>query len=134
VADANGSGSGKDTSASQLRTNRTEQPSSDSWASVARTDGKIASSDMADAMCQRRAGLRDELGEPGSSGQGRADCPEDGDSWWTRDPAEPSGTTEPELGRVAHGVAYRVDRLRAIGNGQVPAVAAMAWTILTGPK
>ena len=31
-------------------------------------------------------------------------------------------------------LADRVDRLRAIGNGQVPAVAAMAWTILTGPK
>ena len=89
---------------------------------------------LANAMCQRGTGLRHELGEPGSSGQGRADCPEDGDSWWTRDPAEPIGTTEPELGRVAHGVAYRVDRLRAIGNGQVPAVAAMAWTILTGPK
>ena len=38
--------------------------------------------------------------------------------------------TEPQLGRVAHGVAYRVDRLKAIGNGQVPAVAALAWGIL----
>lgn len=34
---------------------------------------------------------------------------------------------EPRLGRVAHGVANRVDRLRAIGNGQVPRVAAAAW-------
>lgn len=34
------------------------------------------------------------------------------------------------LGRVAHGVAHRVDRIRAIGNGQVPAVAATAWRIL----
>jgi len=39
---------------------------------------------------------------------------------------------EPELGRVAHRVAHRVDRLKAIGNGQVPAVAAAAWTILSG--
>ena len=39
--------------------------------------------------------------------------------------------TEPQLGRVAHGVANRVDRLKAIGNGQVPAVAALAWEILT---
>ena len=36
------------------------------------------------------------------------------------------------MGRVAHGVASRVDRLRAIGNGQVPAVAALAWRILAG--
>jgi hypothetical protein len=27
-------------------------------------------------------------------------------------------------------VANRVDRLRAIGNGQVPSVAALAWSIL----
>jgi DNA (cytosine-5)-methyltransferase 1 len=43
-------------------------------------------------------------------------------SWWA---------TEPDVGRVAHGVAARVDRLKAIGNGQVPAVAALAWRILT---
>jgi hypothetical protein len=28
-------------------------------------------------------------------------------------------------------VASRVDRLKAIGNGQVPAVAATAWKLLT---
>ena len=38
---------------------------------------------------------------------------------------------EPELGRVAHGVAHRVDRLKAIGNGQVPRVASTAWQILS---
>ena len=42
--------------------------------------------------------------------------------------------TEPALGRVAHGVANRVDRLKAIGNGQVPQVAATAWNILTQHK
>ena len=39
---------------------------------------------------------------------------------------------EPNVGRVANGVANRVDRLKAIGNGQVPQVAATAWRILTG--
>ena len=43
-------------------------------------------------------------------------------AWWA---------TEPDVGRVAHGVAARVDRLKAIGNGQVPAVAALAWNILS---
>jgi DNA (cytosine-5)-methyltransferase 1 len=42
--------------------------------------------------------------------------------WWE---------TEPGLGRVANGVADRVDRLKAIGNGQVPAVAATAFNILS---
>ena len=43
-------------------------------------------------------------------------------SWWS---------TEPAMGRVADGVAARVDRLKAIGNGQVPLCAATAWRILT---
>jgi DNA (cytosine-5)-methyltransferase 1 len=41
--------------------------------------------------------------------------------WWS---------VEPNVGRVAHGVAVRVDRLKAIGNGQVPLCAATAWRIL----
>ena len=41
--------------------------------------------------------------------------------WWS---------VEPNVGRVAHGVAARVDRLKAIGNGQVPLCAATAWRIL----
>lgn len=40
---------------------------------------------------------------------------------------------ESRLGRVAHGVANRVDRCVSIGNGQVPAVAALAWVTLGGP-
>lgn len=38
--------------------------------------------------------------------------------------------TEPDVGRVVNGMANRVDRLKAIGNGQVPRVAATAWEIL----
>jgi DNA (cytosine-5)-methyltransferase 1 len=38
---------------------------------------------------------------------------------------------EPNVGRVADGVAARVDRLKAIGNGQVPLCAAEAWRILS---
>ena len=45
------------------------------------------------------------------------------DSWWG---------AEPNVGRVANGVAARVDRLKAIGNGQVPRVAATAFTMMSG--
>lgn len=41
--------------------------------------------------------------------------------WWT---------AEPDVDRVAYGVADGVDRLGALGNGQVPAVAATAFRIL----
>jgi DNA (cytosine-5)-methyltransferase 1 len=43
--------------------------------------------------------------------------------WWE---------SEPDVGRVANGVAHRVDRLKALGNGQVPRCAATAWRMLTG--
>jgi len=42
--------------------------------------------------------------------------------WWE---------AEPDVGRVADGVASRVDRLRCIGNGQVPEVVRLAWRTLT---
>ena len=48
-------------------------------------------------------------------------------NWWATDPAD---AIESSVGRVANGVAARVDRLKAIGNGQVPAVAATAWGLL----
>lgn len=53
-------------------------------------------------------------------------------TWWDRDPADQDGAFESQLGRVADGVANRVDRLKAIGNGQVPLVAATAFKLLKG--
>lgn len=50
--------------------------------------------------------------------------------WWRHDPADEDGAAESLLGRVAYGVANRVDRLKAIGNGQVPLVAATAFNFL----
>lgn len=60
------------------------------------------------------------LGRPGNYHDGRAETDDCGE-WWS---------AEPDVGRVAHRVAARVDRLKAIGNGQVPAVAATAFRIL----
>lgn len=42
-------------------------------------------------------------------------------SWWG---------TEPNMGRVANGVANGMDRNRALGNSVVPLVAAYAWRVL----
>jgi DNA (cytosine-5)-methyltransferase 1 len=38
--------------------------------------------------------------------------------------------SEPNMGRVVNGVAARVDRLKAIGNGQVSRVVSTAWKLL----
>ena len=43
--------------------------------------------------------------------------------WWE---------TEPSMGRVVNGMASRVDRIKALGNGQVPLQAAVAWKLLGG--
>jgi DNA (cytosine-5)-methyltransferase 1 len=51
--------------------------------------------------------------------------------WWVREPESTPRTNQPELGGVAYGMASRVDRLKAIGNGQVPLCAATAWKLLT---
>jgi len=42
-------------------------------------------------------------------------------AWWAN---------EPNIPRVAKGMADRVGRLKALGNGQVPATVATAWHIL----
>lgn len=42
-------------------------------------------------------------------------------AWWR---------AAPDVSRVADGVAHRMDRHKGAGNGQVPRVAAAAWSIL----
>ena len=64
---------------------------------------------------------RERGGLPGRIYQEHADLSRP--DWWQ---------SEPGVERVADGMVNRVDRLKAIGNGQVPAVAALAWQILSG--
>jgi len=52
-------------------------------------------------------------------------------NWWQTEPRNVPRITQRNLGRVADGMAARVDRLKAIGNGQVPLCAATAWRILS---
>jgi len=54
------------------------------------------------------------------------------ESWRTSSRTLQWWASEPNVDRVADGVAARVDRLKAIGNGQVPLCAATAWNILKG--
>ena len=45
------------------------------------------------------------------------------ESWWA---------TEPNVGRVAHGVSQRVDRIKSLGNSVVPLQVKTAFEILIG--
>ena len=63
------------------------------------------------------------MGEAQAGDNHRGGAQDGRGEWWA---------IEPAVGRVAHGVANRVDRLAAIGNGQVPAVAATAFRMLAG--
>ncbi len=56
--------------------------------------------------------------QPGGQGFGAK-------QWWE---------TEPNVGRMVNGLAAGMDRLKAIGNGQVPLCAATAWRILSDQK
>ena len=76
--------------------------------------------------------------------RGWGDGPADSGSPWRIDPADVGHAVradgdgyeldpwlaEPYVGRVATGVAARVGRLRALGNGQVPQTMAAAFTLL----
>lgn len=68
-------------------------------------------------------------GVPASPGR------ETGRTWRQREPLPWNRdwpiTSEPVLARGADGVADRLDRLKSIGNGQVPAVVVRAWQELT---
>lgn len=50
----------------------------------------------------------------------------------TRRGAYPHWPAEPGLVRMVHGVPHRVDRIRCLGNAQVPRVAAAAFALLKG--
>ena len=78
--------------------------------------------DVSDTNSQRLPQLHN-APQPVDKGQSTWCAIERGNTteWWA---------SEPNVGRVAYGVANRVDRLKAIGNGQVPQVAALAWQIL----
>jgi len=81
-----------------------------------RNSGTGDSPDVADPNRQRPYPMEDEQ-ELEGAGEGEL-CPVQSRSnwrnWWA---------TEPDVGRVAHGISSRVDRLKGLGNAVVPQVA-----------
>jgi len=81
-----------------------------------------------------------EAGRAFDGGEGNA-------GWWKSEPGlggmvdeladrlDIHGTPEPgSVARVATGIPKRADRLKAIGNGQVPAALVLAWNTLYAPS
>ena len=66
-----------------------------------------------------------------SDNDGKLLRPVNAEARWLQELGESIWKDYPESLRMANGVAARVDRLKAIGNGQVPLCAATAWRILS---
>lgn len=82
--------------------------------------------DVAEGSAWRESDRSREQGHVSNTTQPRLEergqgLPDDGD-WWE---------SEPEVGRVAHGISARVDRLKGLGNAQVPRVVVEAWSRLS---
>jgi DNA (cytosine-5)-methyltransferase 1 len=81
---------------------------------------KFAGELVADAADTNGAALREQQGR--LLWEGREGTPKPGvTDWWS----------VPRFAGVDDGMADRMERVKATGNGQVPGVAALAWSVLT---
>ena len=86
-----------------------------------RCGADVADSDRRGLEVQRLAEHGDKQGSAGHLANGRS-------PWgrWQRTPELAEyWSTEPELGRLAHGIPSRVDRLRCLGNAVVPQIVEL---------
>jgi DNA (cytosine-5)-methyltransferase 1 len=124
LANTNSKRREEDSSASELRAGRIEQSSAHQRDSAKAEISEIKN-EVADSNESHVKGSGLSSGIYPKDAVFNSSC-----AWWATDP---SNSIKPELGRVANGVANWMDRLAAIGNGQVPSVVKLAWKTL-GPR
>ena len=117
VADTHGAGFEKRRRPEQPKTQQHTTKCACENVADAESAGQLRTEQLEDNNgCKRRRKVADDFdAEDQVSEQG----------WWS---------VEPSLGRVAHGVPQRVDRLRGLGNAVVPAQAREAFERLMGLK
>lgn len=131
LAYTNSAGSRKNRQCGELWAEGSEQPSCDSWPSrpgedqqeweAPRVTEEVANTKSEQSPPSHHRGEQISFGEP-QEGESRGRC---GGALW-----QSNGEIEPRLGGTTYGTASRVDRLRMLGNGVVPAVAEKAFVVL----
>ena len=111
VANSNTSGQRRENASDEI--NRSAIPRGRDAFHVSRSSGTVSDS--------AKPGLS--YGPILTMGQSEADAQLERSDWWA---------TEPDVGRVAHGVSARVDRLRGLGNAIVPQIAEWIGRRLIG--
>jgi len=151
LANPNNSGGTEDQQQSQLRSEMPQQPSCDSWpARPGETQKRweeprtVADTKSKQSVINEETGHRrqrvvaggKELGDTGGTEPNR--LPDKERTGLSKVEESDSRKAEPKLGGATDGctspvdaTANRVDRLRLLGNGVVPATAARAWTVLS---
>ena len=118
VSDTNNTGD----RTSKSRTDKNRQKEVKGWKEQPQSELSRYSKDVADSCSSRR---KVGIPEKGYRQEGNAKEP-DNDShrlsgWQGKD----NWTVEPSVGRVAHGIPNRVDRLKGLGNAVVPQIPAV---------
>ena len=95
-------------------------------------DGDRKTSGEPSDLCETQPRNSSEMGYTQSAGfPPRSDGQGQGQPWRASIGSAQWWETEPPVGRVAHGLPDRVDRLIGCGNGQVPLCASTAFRFLT---
>ncbi len=128
LADSDSRGGIEDRESTQLRAEGSVEPPLNRWPSRPGEAQQEWEEPRVVADTKSQQGSpRDTGGEPRASSQSEQSQSGGGHSGSLR---ESNGQTESKLGRTPNGSSSRVDRLRLLGNGVVPATAAKAFVTL----
>jgi len=110
---------------------RAQSPAEKESTKLQQEDRQTLSSDAA-ALCSNVADTQI-VQRDGGNGESRCKVSESGNGG-SSDRRNTIWTTEPSVGRVAHGIPKRVDRLRGLGNAIVPQIAEIIFKAIDNER